>query len=172
LEVISHSGCSIRDGAARDVEGLARVWHAGWHDAHAGLLPEALTHERTLEHFHERMATGVAAVRVVERDGELLGFHWLKGDELDHFYLAREARGTGVAAPLMADAESLLLARGVDRAWLACAVGNRRAAGFYTKMGWNIIRIETMQFPFASGSLAIDFWRLEKSLRQKPSRSC
>jgi ribosomal protein S18 acetylase RimI-like enzyme len=40
-----------------------------------------------------------------------------------------------VAAALIADAEAMLAEHGVEMAWLACAVGNNRAARFYEKSG-------------------------------------
>ena len=67
--------------------------------------------------------------------GAPLGFTMLKGDEVYQLYVSREARGRGVAAALMADAEQRLAARGVSDAWLACAIGNERAARFYEKQG-------------------------------------
>jgi ribosomal protein S18 acetylase RimI-like enzyme len=89
------------------------------------------------------MAAGLSEVRVAGPPGAPLGFCMLKGDELYQIYVAAEARGSDVAAALLADGEARLAARGVPVAWLACAIGNHRAARFYEKSGWQRIGIWT-----------------------------
>jgi ribosomal protein S18 acetylase RimI-like enzyme len=54
---------------------------------------------------------------------------------------------------LIADAEARLAQHGVETAWLACAVGNYRAARFYEKSSWHragtfVISSETSKGPF------------------------
>ena len=89
----------------------------------------------------------------------------LKGDELYQLYVSAEARGTGAAAALMADAESRLAGGGVELAWLACAGGNERAARFYEKCGWCRAGTVTYQPDAANGAPALEVWRYEKRLR-------
>ena len=62
--------------------------------------------------------------------GAPVGLCVLRDDELYQLYVAREARGSGVAQELVADAETRLAANGVSVAWLACAIGNERAGRF------------------------------------------
>jgi len=56
-----------------------------------------------------------------------VGFCIVKGAALDPLYVSAPARGSGFADALMDDAEARLLARGMETAWLACAIGNERA---------------------------------------------
>src|SRR5258707_14051266 len=128
----------VREAQDADVEALARLWWAGWHDGHAAVAPAELTRLRTVESFEERMSAALPAVRAMGPVGEPIGFHLIKGDELNQFYLAAEARGSGAAGVLMADAEARLSAAGVETAWPACAIGNLRAARFYQKAGWRL----------------------------------
>jgi GNAT superfamily N-acetyltransferase len=107
-------------------------------------------------------------IRVLGAPGEPMGFHLLKGDELNQLYVAAEARGLGVAARLIADAESRLAVRGVDTGWLACAVGNARAARFYAKSGWRRTRVDIYRSETANGQFDVDIWRYEKALRPIP----
>jgi RimJ/RimL family protein N-acetyltransferase len=52
---------------------------------------------------------------------------------------------------------------GVETAWLACAVGNERAARFYEKCGWR--RAATVpDEPYDSGGIVFEVWRYEKTL--------
>lgn len=154
----------IRDARPEETETLATLWHDGWHDAHAALVPQPLVTLRTLESFRARTATHLDAMRVVEHSGRVAGFFYLKGDELDQFYVAAEARGTGAAAALIADAEDCLRAAGVTTTWLACAVGNERAARFYEKSGWR--RAATIDFATetTAGPFVLQAWRYEKQL--------
>jgi ribosomal protein S18 acetylase RimI-like enzyme len=80
------------------------------------------------------------------------------------------ARGTGVAAALIADAEQQLAASGVDVAWLACAVGNVRAARFYEKSGWRRARTVVSELVTPAGTIRLRVWRYEKALAPSPPR--
>ena len=111
----------VRAADEADIESLAKIWFDGWHDAHAVIVPAALTRLRTLDSFRDRRRADLDAVRVASADGSPIGFSMLRGAELDQFYLSVSARGSGVAALMMADAEARLAGRGVRLAWLAQA---------------------------------------------------
>jgi GNAT superfamily N-acetyltransferase len=143
---------------------LTRLWYDGWQDGHAAVVPAALTRARTFENFAERISAALADVRVIGPHGAPLGFAMLKGDELYQFYVASEARGSGVAAALIADAETQMSARGVATAWLACAVGNTRAAKFYRKSGWHLARTMISRLDTVDGPFDLEIWRYEKHL--------
>ena len=146
---------------------LTRLWYDGWQDGHAAVVPAALTRARTLENFAERMSAALADVRVIGPHGAPLGFAMLKGDELYQFYVASEARGTNLAAALMADAEAQLSARGVETAWLACAVGNSRAAKFYEKSEWHLAGTVISRLDTVDGPFDLEIWRYEKRLARR-----
>src|SRR5438270_3966737 len=111
----------VRAPETADIDHLARLWHAGWHDAHGSLVPPAWARARPLKLFRERVATALAEMRVIGPAGGPLGFFLLRDAELWHFHVARAARGTGLAAALMREAEAELARRGVATAWLDCA---------------------------------------------------
>jgi len=116
---------SIRPATTVDMAAVADLWHEGWHDGHAGHVPDGLTALRTLEAFHDRTPTRVAETTVaVDETGGLLGF------------VGPAARGTGLAAELLAEAERQVAAGGHEVAWLAVVDGNARARRFYEKCGW------------------------------------
>jgi ribosomal protein S18 acetylase RimI-like enzyme len=89
----------------------------------------------------------------------------LKGDELYQLYVAAASRGSGVAAALIADGEARLAAAGVETAWLACAIGNDRAARFYEKRGWRRVGTMINQLETPGGIYRLEVWRYEKRLR-------
>ena len=149
----------IRSAREADIGRLAAIWHDGWRDGHLAIVPAALAGARTLDSFRERLAAAIDHVRVACRHDALVGFAMFKGDELYQFYVAAAARGSGVAATLMDDAEAQLAARGVTTAWLACAVGNDRAARFYEKRGWRRVETVTYQSETSTGPFPVDTWR-------------
>jgi ribosomal protein S18 acetylase RimI-like enzyme len=155
---------NIRAAEQSEVDQLAQVWFDAWNDAHAQIVPAELARLRTLENFRGRMQKELPNVRVAGSLGEPVGFCVVKGDELYQLFVAAQARGTGVAAALMADGEALLAQSGVETAWLACAIGNERAARFYEKCGWNRTGTMTNEAETSEGTFLLQVWRYEKRL--------
>ena len=149
-----------------EIDPLAQLWHDGWQDAHAKLAPPGLgagAHAAELS----RPARGRARRDARRGTGRrAAGLCMLKNDELNQLYVVRDARGSGVAAALIADGEARLAANGVTIAWLACAVGNDRAARFYEKCGWHRARtaVNTLETP--DGVFEMPIWRYEKSVQR------
>src|ERR1700686_4116896 len=157
---------NIRDAEIAEIGLLAKIWYDGWQDAHARILPVELARLRTLESFSERLRAALASVRVAGAVNAPVGFCILKGDELYQLYVSSQARGSGVAAALVVDAEARLGESGVGTAWLACAIGNERAARFYEKCGWprDGTMFEYLEIP--DGTFPLEVWRYEKSLKR------
>jgi len=156
---------SVRAADVGEIDHLARLWHQGWNDAHATLALAGLVRARTLDSFRDRLAAALADTFAIGPPGAPSGFYMLKGDELYQFYVAREARGSGVAAELLADAEARLADCGVATAWLACAVGNDRAARFYEKCGWVRARTQVNRLETPDGVFEFEVWRYEKAMK-------
>lgn len=154
----------VRPADPTDIDPLAKLWHDGWHEAHAPLVPAELTRLRTLESFQQRLEAGVSHIRTVGPTGAPVGFSMVKADELYQLFVAPQARGSGVAASLIADAEAQLAERGVRTAWLACAIGNVRAARFYEKCGWRLVGTMVNHVETTKGPFALEVWRYEKSV--------
>jgi len=144
----------IRNADAGEADRLAQLWYDGWCDAHLKIVPAELTSVRTPESFRERMRAAI---------------YLLKDDELYQFYVSAGARGTGVAAALIADAEARLAGSGVETAWLGCAIGNDRAARFYEKCGWHRARTFVSDLETTRGTFRLEVWRYEKRVRGRSS---
>jgi len=155
---------NVRDAEAGELADLARIWYDGWRDAHTQIVPAELAELRTPESFQERLRAALPYVRVAGPSGAAIGFYIIKDDELYQLFVSAQARGSGVAAALIADAEARLAEAGVGTAWLACAVGNGRAARFYEKCGWQ--RAATMDYhaETSRGPFVLQVWRYEKPL--------
>jgi ribosomal protein S18 acetylase RimI-like enzyme len=156
----------VRDAQISEIGRLATIWYDGWQDAHARILPLELARLRTLESFDERLRVALASVRVVGPADAPLGFCMLRGAELYQLYVSSQARGFGVAPALIVDAEARLGDSGVDTAWLACAIGNERAARFYEKCGWHRAGTVIEHLEVANGTFPLEVWRYEKYLRR------
>jgi|SRR5919106_1626751 GNAT superfamily N-acetyltransferase len=154
----------IRDAEDGEIGRLARLWYDSWQNAHAKIVPVELPRLRTVKRLEDRLTAMLPRVRVVDLSGEPAGLCAIKDDELYLLYLSAEARGSGVAAALLADAETRLSEGGVEVAWLACAIGNDRAARFYEKWGWQRVGTEIKQLETPNGNLPLEVWRYEKRL--------
>ncbi len=156
----------IRDAQPLDIDALAKIWYDGWQDAHAEILPAELARFRTPESFRERLGDLLEDVRVAVLSHEPLGFCITKDGELYQLYVSAAARGTGMAAALIADAERCLFDSGVEIAWLACAIGNERAARFYEKSGWHRAGTMVNRLKTPDGIFPLEVWRYEKRLNR------
>ena len=156
----------VRNAEPTEIDQIARIWFESWREAHERIVPEKLTRARTLASFRDRIEKGLSNVRVAGDVGSPLGFTMLLGDELDQMFVTASARGSGVAAALIADAEARLAVSGVKRAWLTCAIGNDRAARFYEKHGWRRVGVVVSRLQTILGEMDIEVWRYEKDLPQ------
>ena len=154
----------VREAHESEIDHLARLWYDSWQYGHADIVPVELKRDRTLERLRERMRASLPGVRVVGTIGEPLGFCTVRGDELYQLFVSAEGRGTGVAAALIAEAEARLRESGVETAWLACAIGNERAARFYEKSGWRRVGTMVSDLQTAEGPFPLEVWRYEKDL--------
>src|SRR5262245_15325666 len=133
---VAADGMEVRSAERADIDELTEVWFNGWHDAHAHIVPAELTRLSPRPNSGDRLEAALRDVRVVGPSGAPVGFCIVKGDEVYQLYVAAQSRGSGAAAALIADAEARMADAGVELAWLACAIGNERAARFYEKCGW------------------------------------
>ena len=126
----------LRPARGEDAGAVADIWHHGWQDGHAGLVPQELVDVRTEESFKTRAADRVEDTTVAVVDGAVVGFVMVVEDEVEQVYVAAAARGTGVADALMQTAEKQVRENGHAKAWLAVVAGNGRARTFYARAGW------------------------------------
>lgn len=154
----------IRSVTDADINPLAQLWYDGWQDAHRDILPAALAQHRTLESFRLRLGERRGDLLVAGEEGAPLGFVLLKDDELYQMYVATAARGTGLATSLIEAAENQLRMNGFNVVWLACAIGNARAARFYEKCGWTQTGVVTSLLEVPGGIFSLEVWRFEKRL--------
>jgi GNAT superfamily N-acetyltransferase len=160
----SVGSAEARNARPSECAGLGELWHRAWLDAHASILAREVVRDRTLSQFQARMTVALPNVRVVGPPGEPQGFCLCKNDEVYQLFVAEQFRGAGVAAILLRDAEQRLLEAGVEKAWLACAIGNERAASFYRKHGWSSVGVRISNIQLSHCVFPLPIWRFEKPL--------
>jgi ribosomal protein S18 acetylase RimI-like enzyme len=133
---VEGSRVTLRKARPNDAPAIAEIWHAGWQDAHLGLVPQQLVDARTTASFRARAQDRIADTTVATADGAVAGFVMVVDDEVEQVYVAGPHRGSEIAASLMAEAERQVAANGHDKAWLAVVPGNTRAQRFYERAGW------------------------------------
>ena len=123
-------------------------------------MPAALIEMRSYQSFLHRLPSLGDLLRVAGPPGAPQGLCSIKGDELDQLFVARAARGTGLAARARRRRGAAARA-GVEVAHLDCVIENARAISFYGKHGWARERIATV-------TLAGPF-RLETLILSRPA---
>ena len=124
----------LRPARPEDIPGLAKLWHAGWHEAHAAYTPEALTRMRTEADFTRRLRDLLPGIRMAGPPLAPLGFCAIRDDELYQLFVAGAARGTGLAARLLADGEARLADIGLVASPDDVMAANTTAATDYTTL--------------------------------------
>lgn len=128
----------MRPATDHDRSAIVALWHQGWHDAHCELVPPEILAHRQPRHFSLWMDECLADSVVACAAETVCGFYSVAEREVERFYVARSARGTGLASALLTHAEATLATRGVDTGELFCTEGNLRAQAFYERQGWSL----------------------------------
>lgn len=142
---------SVRPASDADLGPLADLWHDSWHEAHAAHVPPELTALRTRADFWDRLPALLPNLRTAGPDGAPRGLCVIRGAEMHQLFLTPEAKGTGLATALLADAEVRLAEAGVQEAWLDVLIENTRAIRFYQREGWQLGARADMPLDTAAG---------------------
>ena len=161
----------IRGAVISECEVLSHLWYRAWHEAHASILPAEVVSDRTLSQFEDRITVALPTIRVAGPIDKPYGFCICKDSEVNQLFVTAEARGTGVAADLLQDAERCLWDAGIETGWLACAIGNERAARFYRKNGWRWSGPRMSNLHLTNRIFPLTVWCFEKCLMPPQNRS-
>ncbi|MGJ8583069.1 MAG: GNAT family N-acetyltransferase [Marinosulfonomonas sp.] len=163
----------IRPATQDDTDAILKLWHQGWHDAHAVLVPASILRFRTPEYFTLWFEQAENPFWVAAHD-QVLGFVTTQGAELEKLYVAPQARGSGVATALLRHGEQMISQTGVAEAKLFCTAGNTRAERFYQRHGWAIERsfVDALWTPEATGdTVAVQTHCFRKQLGPDQARA-
>lgn len=158
---------NLRPATEADTEAITAVWHAGWSDGHLGNVPGELLEHRRLADFRRLATARIDATTVAVSDNGVIGFVTVHDDEVEQMYVAKDARGSGVAATLLTHAEQTIATRHA-RAWLAVVAGNVRARRFYERQGWQDAGPFDYFAEVDDGTFTVPCHRYEKQLTRSP----
>jgi GNAT superfamily N-acetyltransferase len=154
---------NLRPATDADVAAIAEVWHAGWPDGHLGNVPDELARHRRLADFLRLVPSRIDTTTVAASEDSIIGFVTVHDDEIEQVYVAKSARGSGVAAALLSSAEAAISER-FDLAWLAVVAGNSRARRFYARQGWLDAGPIDYRAEIDGGTFTVPCHRYEKRL--------
>lgn len=157
---------SIRPLRSDDYNEVIDIWHSGWHDAHANIVPTGVLRYRTIECFWAWLHGSTNQTYVAVDDG-VLGFVSTQGSEIVKLYVDTDARGTGIATNLLSFGEREIHNRGIVDAVLFCTAGNARAQRFYDREDWTLTKTfsDSLWLPDgASGEFIVDTHRYSKQV--------
>lgn len=166
---VLRAAVELGTAAASDADDVARIWREGWADAHLGNVPRELVEARTSESFIERACKAIDRTIVATRAGAVVGFVMIDGDQVDQLYLDRSARGAGIGAALLSEAERVVIASEYACAWLAVATRNASARGFYEREGWIDEGPFVHEAPVPGGVVAVDCHRFRSPACDLPT---
>src|SRR4051812_25252072 len=129
----------LRHAVPSDALAVARIhvraWQVGYRDLlPAGYLDGLRAEDRAARYTFDRADGPRTTVAV--RDGAVVGFATIAGDELAALHVDPDAWRGGVGSALIARARADLAAAGVTLAHLWLLAGNTRAQRFYERDGW------------------------------------
>lgn len=145
---------ATRDGGARDVETIDRLFRTSFVDTFGPLYaPDDLAAffaRFTPEAWAAELADPRYAFRIAERDGDPVGYAKLgpvklpvvpqgEGAELHQLYMLGSAHGSGLGAQLMDWVIGAARDRGADELFLSVFTENHRAQRFYRRYGFEIV---------------------------------
>jgi GNAT superfamily N-acetyltransferase len=155
----------IERATPRDRRDVATLYHQAWRQTHGTLEPAAVVADRDEGFFQKRVAAYTTAPRLARAaDGTVLGFVAWDGFLVQALFLAEIARGSGLGARLLAEAEFNIAAAGHDKVALICIVGNDRARRFYERQGYRVTLNRNIRAQTTQGEVVIKAWRMQKRL--------
>ena len=145
----------VRDSEPGDEFGVARVHVDSWQKAYAGLMPDEVLDDLSIESRARGWGRAIRVnpgngwrLRIAERECDIVGWavishgrdpgHAPEWGELEGFYAHPDSWGTGVGRALMTDAVELLRAAGHTHAYLWVLAGNDRTIAIYEHFGWRL----------------------------------
>jgi ribosomal protein S18 acetylase RimI-like enzyme len=126
---------TIRRAQRDDIPAIRKIHRAAWSLAYRGIVPDAAIEAATGQP-DAAWAAAIAEERpglfVALRAGVVVGWLRLVGTMIKSLHVDPACHGGGIGRTLLDHAVGLI---GGD-AFLLCLLENRRAAGFYVRLGW------------------------------------
>ena len=126
---------SVRPAREEDAEAVDAVFVAAAREAWGAFVDDEAV-KPDLAGWRRRIAD--RDFLVAERDGRVVGFASVAGEELATLYTHPDVWGSGLGRELMDAALGLMREAGVQEAWLWTEERNERPRRFYEALGWRL----------------------------------
>jgi putative acetyltransferase len=123
---------TVREAQASDISAMAAVAERSYRAGFRGILDEEVLATRTAEFFARRFEIDRERMRVVEAEGQIVGFSLVTDGHVDMLFVDPDAAGQGAGSALLRDAEA------IGAKTLESFRDNHRARRFYEKHGWRL----------------------------------
>ena len=130
----------LRPATPDDVEELAKVAHASFHDAFAPIMSPAGLETRGLDFFRKKFARDWRVVLLALIGRRIVGFSLVRARHVEMLFVAPKSQGKGAGWALLGAAESH------GAVSLECFAANHRARAFYERAGWRLTRAYSREF--------------------------
>ncbi len=124
---------------------IAALHAASWKDAYRDILPAdylaGQVDDDLREHWRSAQIGPQDCVLVAVEDEKIVGFIgvWVRDEAfIDNLHAAPEMRSKGIGAKLMQAAAAILREQGERTAYLHVITENKRALGFYERLGGEV----------------------------------
>jgi ribosomal protein S18 acetylase RimI-like enzyme len=132
---VTVTAITIRRALRDDIPAIKAIHRAAWSLAYRGIVPDAVIEAETGRQdatWLTSIMTESPGIFVAERAGAVVGWIRLVGAMIKSLHVDPACQGGGIGRTLLDHAVGLV---GGD-VFLLCLVDNRRAAGFYARLGW------------------------------------
>ncbi len=141
-EILELPRLELRRGAPNDVQAVAELLHAAWHQTYDRVLPPQLTAPRTRDAFRDEIAQGIDRAWLAWWGPRLVGYMKLTANCVDQLWVAPRHQRRGVGSRLLAQALADFQAAGYQGVQAGCEDFNQAACGFFERQGWRVIGAE------------------------------
>jgi putative acetyltransferase len=152
----------IRVGSAEDAPGICAAHIASIRVLNAPFYRpeqiEAWVGMKRPEDYTQAMQSGTQFF-VGIKDGRVLGFSCVNGEELTGLYLSPEAVGQGLGKALYTQAEDWARSQGRPRLYCDSSL---QAEGFYRHQGF--VELERLLYPLRGGTQSLEAIKMRKDL--------
>ena len=152
----------VRRLLSSDIEIVALLFHAIWHETQAPLQHPAVATVRDLRFFQYRLDQRAPRTLVACDEDRIIGFTCWSPGFLNSLFVATDARGAGAGSVLCDAAEAAIRADGATQMSLDCVQDNWLARHFYERRGWQLSYLHSDEDVRPDGIPATQLWRMEK----------
>lgn len=145
-DVIPLPRLSFRRATRDDLESVAALVHAIWHETYGRTLPRLVVNARTPGHIAEEVGLRIDQGWLALLGTRLVGYCATSANCVEDLWVTKRYRRRGIGSRLLERALADLRERGYRGAQAGCENFNAPARQFFERHGWRAIGAEPQYF--------------------------